>query len=156
MLWRRLVMLHRRQGRRMMGCLRRMVVFVSPPMIFMPVQRGLSAPYWHWRRRCSDNGGTRSGTGRGFSIVRGRPLVVEISQPASSITICSHLLHWFIIVIRLVHTLETTSRGSVFPLTRCSFSSSERGCWRGRTSKNPPGLRRVSLMLVMIGVAWPR
>lgn len=155
MLWRRLVMLHRRQGRRMMGCLRRMVVFVSPSLIFMPVQRGLSTPYWDWRRRCSDNGGTQSGTRRGFSIVRGRSSVVEISQPASGVTICSHLVHCFIILIRFVHTLETTIRGSVLPLTRSSFSSSECSCWRG-TSKNPSRLRRVGLVLVMIGVAWPR
>lgn len=156
MLWRRLVMLHRRQGRRMMGCLRRMVVFVSPSLIFMPVQRGLSTPYWDWRRRCSDNGGTQSGTRRGFSIVRGRSSVVEIPQPASSVTICSYLVHWFIIIlIRFVHTLETTRRGSVLPLTRCSFSSGECSCWRG-TSKNPSRLRRVALVLVMIGVAWPR
>lgn len=133
-----------------------MVVFVSPPLILVPIQRGLSTPHCDWRRRCSDNRGTWSGTRRGFSIVRGCSSVVEIAQPASSITICSNLVHLFIIIIRFVNPLETTVRGSFFPLTRRSFSSSKCGGWWGRTCKDSPRLRRVGLMLVMIRIAWPR
>lgn len=150
----------------MMGRFRWMISFFGPPLLLTsscgrasavsdqrrrrPAIRGrwCSSPWRHWPR-----------PRRRLPVWRRCSPVTVIFQSVSAVAVCVVLVSDFVLLIRLMATLEP-GRWSVISLTSSGFSSSECRNWWWCTSSDTYRLRGIRVMLLVmllrrvIGAWW--
>lgn len=153
--WRLLLLQHRWQCGWVVSCFRWMIILISPSLILVSDFRWIALVAQRWRRLTSTWRAKTSSRWRLLPVRRRRSTVPMIFEPATGVVVGGVLVHYLVVIIRIVRPLES-GHWSLLAISCGRFSSSKRLSWRRGTSCQNAWLGRVWVMLILwlVSVMW--